>query len=601
MELEITPERKAYFDARGMVILNACPGSGKTSCIIHKLQHLEQECKKQYGAYCGIACLSFTNVAKDEILHKYKQTYGFDLQFPHLVSTIDSFINQFITLPYYNLLKKDYPRPQIVDQAGLIDKLVAVKFMWKGKLIDGIQAPMNKHKNKAGLPIFHSYAASKIWIDVNGHFTYEGKSPDPKFVDPAVFQTYGSDLLKWKLKKGLITSLDSAFIALHILKTHERIGGWLVKKFPYIIVDEAQDNSEIQHAIFDKLIAVGLKNIEMVGDPYQSLYEWRDAKPQLFLDKYKGTEWTGLPLSENRRSVQRIIDCFSIVRNSTDEKITSKGVVDLNIPIVVYKYNTTNPPLIVADFEQRCVQHKLKKNQIVVRGNSLKNRMLGNTSDVAPWKQYYPYTFLSVKHAFDTNHIKDAVNELRKTITELQNPDMDYHQLQELVNSRKEDYVLNGKLYDFLFKIPNSDYTLETWTNECLKLLKSNFAVDVAEKFEFKKKIDGYKMADLKQQKISVYFNKPASTKHNIPITTIHKVKGATLDAILFFLDETSNKESVTFKDFKLSDDFPSEKQRMIYVACSRPQQLLALALPDKITDADLKVKFGTDVEIIKL
>jgi len=39
----------------------------------------------------------------------------------------------------------------------------------------------------------------------------------------------------------------------------------------------------------------------------------------------------------------------------------------------------------------------------------------------------------------------------------------------------------------------------------------------------------------------------------------------------------------------------------MIYVACSRPKQLLALAFPEKITDTQLKQKFGNDIEIILL
>ena len=96
-------------------------------------------------------------------------------------------------------------------------------------------------------------------------------------VDPQVFKDCGNTLFSLKIKEGLITSLDSAYIALDLLKTHPNIGKWLANKFPYLIIDEAQDNSEIQHAIFDKLIDLGLSNIEMIGDPYQSLYEWRNA------------------------------------------------------------------------------------------------------------------------------------------------------------------------------------------------------------------------------------------------------------------------------------------------------------------------------------
>lgn len=601
MDIQITPQRQSYFDARGKVILNACPGSGKTTCIVHKLPLLEAECLDQFGPHAGIACLSFTNVAKNEILTKYKRSHGQDLNYPHVVSTIDSFINQFITLPFCNLLNNDFKRPKIVDEASIIDKAFKVRYQQRGKWQEGIIHPLNTYKNRQGFAIYRSYSPSSIWIDANGNFSYEGKIPNPVKVEPDVFQAYGRAIFKAKLRKGILTSLDSAYIALCIIKKYERIGQWLSTRFPYIIIDEAQDNSEVQHAIFEKLIALGLTNIEMIGDPYQSLYEWRDAKPQLFLQKYTDATWTGIPLSQNRRSVQRIINCFSIVRTSTDETITSIEVEDLDIPIRIYKYTPENPSLIVQHFEETCIANNFGNNHIVVRGNSLKDQMLGNTADINPWRTMYPSRLLRIKHQFECNKVKDAVNELRRFILELANPESDYTTIKELCQENQKDYAFNGKLYAFLYTIPLTDRSFQDWTSATLALLKSTFGIDAATFFDFKKKINRHKMAVLKGQNANLYFNKPASTQYNIPITTIHQVKGATLDAILYFFNEDSRGQSVSFNDFKPSDSFPNEKQRMIYVACSRPKQLLALAFPEKITDIELIQKFGNTIEIIKL
>ena len=602
MEFEMTPQREAYFNARGKTILNACPGSGKTTSIIHKLAILEKECNEKHGNHAGIACLSFTNVAKNEILHKYKEVYKRDLLYPNLVSTIDSFINQYITLPFYNLLHKDFERPRIVDDAKIIDNLVIQPYKdKKGVWQEGFIYAFLNFKNKEGVSIFRSYSASSFWIDVNGDYTLKGKNINPDLVDPQVFKDCGNTLFSLKIKEGLITSLDSAYIALDLLKTHPNIGKWLANKFPYLIIDEAQDNSEIQHAIFDKLIDLGLSNIEMIGDPYQSLYEWRNAKPQLFVQKYADTSWNGLPLSQNRRSVQRIIDCFSKLRTPTDEIITTHGIVDLNIPILVYKYNETNPSAIVADFETRCIQKKFKDNHIVVRGHTLKNKMLGNISEVEPWKHSAPYLLLQIKHHFEVNEIKIAVNELRKLVLKFQNPSLDYKKLHDLINEVSDDYIANGKLYKCLFEIPSTSLSFLEWSNESINLLNTSFKVDIKDAFEFKSKINGFVMKNLKNESISKYFNKPASNNNNIPITTIHQIKGATLDAILYFFDEDSKGQSVSFNDFKQSTTFPTEKQRMIYVACSRPKQLLALAFPDKLSDAEIKSKFGSDIEIVVL
>jgi len=99
MIYELNEERDAYLQARGKVILNACPGSGKTTTIAQKIIELEQS--KEINSYSGIACLSFTNSAKDEINESYSKLSGKILRFPNHVSTIDSFINKFITLPFY--------------------------------------------------------------------------------------------------------------------------------------------------------------------------------------------------------------------------------------------------------------------------------------------------------------------------------------------------------------------------------------------------------------------------------------------------------------------------------------------------------------------
>ncbi|MDP1843252.1 MAG: UvrD-helicase domain-containing protein [Sediminibacterium sp.] len=601
MDIQITAQRQAYFEARGKIILNACPGSGKTTCIVHKLSLIEAECLEQFGPHAGIACLSFTNVAKNEILDKYKKNQGQELRYPHLVATIDSFINQFITLPFYNLLNKDFKRPKIVDEDSVIDNAFKTMYQKNGKWQEGIIYPLNTYKNIQGLAIYRSYPPSSIWINAKGNFTYEGKSPDAAKVDAAIFQEYGKAVFAAKLKKGLITSLDSAYIALCIISTFGRIGEWLTKRFPFIIIDEAQDNSEVQHVFFEKLVTFGLANIEMIGDPYQSLYEWRDAKPHLFLKKFADTNWKGLPLSQNRRSIQRIIDCFSIVRTSTDEVITSIDVEDLDIPIQVYKYTATNPAQIVQHFEETCKNHNFNCNHIVVRGNSLKDQMLGNSAAVDPWKTSYPSRLLRIRHHFECNEIKDAVNELRRFILELLNPDAEYSIIKDRLQQIEGDYVFNGKLFAFLCKIPATSISFQDWTELSVDKLKEEFNIDAIGLFVFKQQIIGYKMADLKKQNVNLYFNKSASLKYNIPITTIHQVKGATLDAILYFFNEDSKGQSVSFNDFKQSDTFPGEKQRMIYVACSRPKQLLALAFPEKVTDAELTKKFGNAIEIIKL
>ncbi|SHF80000.1 hypothetical protein SAMN02787100_2627 [Chryseobacterium sp. OV279] len=39
----------------------------------------------------------------------------------------------------------------------------------------------------------------------------------------------------------------------------------------------------------------------------------------------------------------------------------------------------------------------------------------------------------------------------------------------------------------------------------------------------------------------------------------------------------------------------------MIYVACSRPKQLLAICVPSQTTENELRTKFGNEIEIVTL
>jgi len=592
----MTPEREAYFSARGKVILNACPGSGKTTCVVHKLINLMKECRATHGSYAGIACLSFTNKAKDEIQDKYKELSGESLLYPHLVSTIDRFINQFITLPFFNLLNRDFRRPKIIDNKDIIEDALTVTFQGRnGTPQKTLRSPFNRFKNKDDTPLYRSYPPGDIWIELDGSFSFAGKQPSPDKVEPAVFQGYGQALFDWKVTNGLITSLDSAYLGLKILNTNPRIGKWLIKRFPVIIIDEAQDNSAVQHALFDKLVEYGHGHVELIGDPYQSLYEWRDAKPRLFLDKYQDQTWLALPLSQNRRSVQRIVDCFSIVRLATDPAITSSVAGDLEIPITIYRYHASNASQIVADFERICCQHRFTQNQIVVRGNEMKDQMLGTSASIEPWKHQTPLQLLVIKSLFDSQHIKEAIDELRKLIAQLSTPD--YHAQRENLTTYKKDNALNAQLYKFLFDLPSLDMSLEIWSQRAEALLQA-FVPNLGEAFVFKQRVNGYVMRELKQRPVKDFFHRASSRNANIPITTVHQVKGATLDALLYFFDESSRGTSVSFNDFKPSVSFPTEKQRIIYVACSRPRQFLALALPSQVTPEEIHATFGQQVVI---
>ena len=103
---------KNCFGSRGRVIVKACPGSGKTYAVANKLLSYINNWSKYHQ---GIAALSFTNVASNEIYEKANSIHNGlgKLGYPHFIGTVDSFINEFIVLRYGHLYTFDRVRPQI--------------------------------------------------------------------------------------------------------------------------------------------------------------------------------------------------------------------------------------------------------------------------------------------------------------------------------------------------------------------------------------------------------------------------------------------------------------------------------------------------------
>jgi len=82
----------------------------------------------------------------------------------------------------------------------------------------------------------------------------------------------------------------------------------LVARFPVALIDEYQDVNPVQGAFFERLEAAGVQ-VEVVGDPKQSIYGFRNADVQVFRRALDAAESAGQvqpPLTETRRHARRL-------------------------------------------------------------------------------------------------------------------------------------------------------------------------------------------------------------------------------------------------------------------------------------------------------
>ncbi|MCX6223078.1 MAG: ATP-dependent helicase [Bacteroidia bacterium] len=579
MSITLSDEQTVYVRTSGKVILNACPGSGKTTTVAHKLYSLIQNWESIFSIKAGIVCLSFTNVAKNEIAEKFREINGFSLPYPNLISTIDSFVNTYITLPFAHKLKDIGKRYRIIDDTGYLDTIFQSN--WK----------LNKDFGN----LLHRFQPSKIDYTIENGIAWNGHDKS----DDADFVKYGKAIKTTQFSMGLLKTTDSAFFAYHILKKYPRLAKYLATKFPYLIIDEAQDTSEIQHSILERLYNEGLKNIDLVGDPYQCLYQWRDASPELFLQKFDDTvNWKGIYLTENRRSTKKIIDVFSVLRRNTDKAIVPVIDTAADLSLHIIKYDSENFADAIGKYEQLCVNNNFASNNILVRGNTLKNSLLGKETNYSPWNTSLPYLLIESRMHLQSNEIKEAVKKVRRIVIGLFTPDISFSDLKEKEQELKNDTGTNAAIFNLIRGLPSFDLSLKDWTIQTQQYLKTVLELVNEPDFKIRKKnTAGFDKTTL-DNPVNKYFKK-STTDNNLPVTTIHQVKGMTFDSVFLILSADSKGQNISLKDFVLKEAMPTEKQRLIYVAISRPRHLLCVGVPNTESDDELIKQFSNDITII--
>lgn len=125
----------------------------------------------------------------------------------------------------------------------------------------------------------------------------------------------------YRQAKKAINCLDFADLEHYALRllTDEKSGPSqtalkLRKKYKYVFVDEYQDINDVQQTIIDMVGSPG--NVFAVGDPKQSIYRWRGARPEIFIEHLgrasvkpeSSNAGLRVDLNVNFRSVKPILD-----------------------------------------------------------------------------------------------------------------------------------------------------------------------------------------------------------------------------------------------------------------------------------------------------
>jgi ATP-dependent helicase/nuclease subunit A len=123
------------------------------------------------------------------------------------------------------------------------------------------------------------------------------------------------------------------------------------ERFEEVLVDEYQDSNMVQEILIGMISKTdaGCPNVFMVGDVKQSIYRFRQARPELFLHKYntyspcKGSLFRKILLFKNFRSRSQVVDAVNYIFKQimsvnageldyTDEEALNAGAVYPDCP-----------------------------------------------------------------------------------------------------------------------------------------------------------------------------------------------------------------------------------------------------------------------------
>ena len=558
----------------GKIIVKACPGSGKTLCVSERIIKFINQHESQIS---GLAITSFTNVAVNEIKKRYEDETGTKIQFPHFIGTLDSFINKYIFLPFGHLVMKCRKKTILVREPH--QKWHHKKF--ECRYFDQISF------NKEG----------KIY-KTNNRINLDDKKKKCKRI---------------LIKQGYATQDDANYFTMRILEDYSQITKAIINRFPYLIIDEAQDLSEIQMEILNILIKNGLNNVLLVGDPYQAIFEWKSAKPELFIEKYN--QWkdeynTNIDLEYTFRCSQNISKYLTMF-----SRIQIKSCVNesKNLKPEILPYGD-NYEEIVAKFMTKIkynLGENIKKDNVAIlfRTRDELNKFINNTQNNFKFEnifkhsekdiskvekefnihvknrnindiQNYTENIIKGEYYFLNNKYVEGFREFEQAFIKIRTDNFN-----NVNSSIKESINENGlfkhrkDIWNFIraFKKPiNQNQLIDEWIDINNKTLLKN------EKIYLNKIKTQDKKSKIKLNRILTWNKLDLNLNENDSeyyCGTIHSVKGKSFDAVLLILK--SNCTNI------LGENLMDKKElRNVYVGMSRARHILDIAIPEK----DLKI-----------
>jgi superfamily I DNA/RNA helicase len=285
----------------------ACAGSGKTRTAVHRLAAM----RSRFEGRGLVALLSFSNVAVDTFSKEYAALLR---NLPLIgrssaveIDTMDGFITTNILRPHGHLVMGCNRAPYLIDGRE--------PFLKNYTVFDG--------------KISRPTADIDIACDGNGFKFLIGRH------GTVLNANWATAAIAKLASIGAYTHSAGRYWVLRTLREKPFVLRALARRYPHILVDEAQDIGPEHQAVLELLMGAG-SQVSLIGDPHQGIFDFARAKGGFLRDYGTRPDVTSRSLTINYRSVPGIVKVANTLIGGSDRaerKAPTERAVACYIPV----------------------------------------------------------------------------------------------------------------------------------------------------------------------------------------------------------------------------------------------------------------------------
>lgn len=631
-------QQQAVLHTEGPLLLLAAPGSGKTTTLLMRIGYLIEEKGVQPSR---IKAITFSRASAGDMKERYKRF------FPELPSVDFSTIHSLA----FEIVREYFRAERIVFQ--IIEGHGTAQDVEPGQTA---LAASSLHKKLILRDIFRAVTGENVTDDqleeLTTYISYIKNKmiPAHKWGDVSCGVRHAEQILgeyeryKREHPSGLLIDFDDMLtLADEILGKDERLLRKYQRRYDYMLTDESQDTSLVQHAIVEKLV-MEHRNLCVVADDDQSIYSWRGAEPSYLLEfRQVYPEARILYMEQNYRSSKHIVETANQFIQRNKNRYDKK----------MFTHNDEGQPIstkVLPDYKQ---QTKYLVEEIRKLGHLGEVAVLyrNNSSSIDLMNQFdragIPFYMRDADNRFFSHWVvQDILNFMRMSYTD-RRPD-----ILEAIHTKFNGYITKQQMaalkeihnhesvFDNLLNyVPLQDYQLKQlpqckWIFEQMKGMPPLEAIDVirtklgydkaldkmCERLGFRKEYllgilnsleeiaESLKTMEefaqrLKHLEALLKSSKSRKGQHAVTFSTFHSAKGLEFKHV-YMIDLINgiipSKEDLKQRAGDRNSELMEEAARLFYVGMTRAKtQLELLTYQQREEEKTTESAFLTEVRTI--